>query len=48
MKTKPILCLIFGSIILMGCADTGHYPISGTAIGENDPVKSMMVPNFDR
>jgi hypothetical protein len=44
MKTKEIATLIAGSFLLLGCANSGHYPITGDAIGPNDQVRYMVAP----
>ncbi|MGC3938377.1 hypothetical protein ACOTTU_11300 [Roseobacter sp. EG26] len=43
MNTKTILSIFAASVILMGCAETGHYPVTGHAVGETDQVKFMSV-----
>jgi hypothetical protein len=44
MKTKAIATLVAGSFLLLGCANSGHYPITGDAIGPNDQVRYMVAP----
>ncbi|MBW4707319.1 hypothetical protein KX928_05915 [Roseobacter sp. YSTF-M11] len=41
MKTKTILSIFAASVILMGCAETGHYPLTGKSVGASDHVKFM-------
>jgi hypothetical protein len=45
MKTKAIVTLIAGSFLLLGCATSDHYPISGQSIGIDDQVRYMTAPN---
>ena len=44
MKTKTIMTVIAGSFLLLGCANTGHYPITGQEVGINDQVQFMSAP----
>lgn len=46
MKTKTLLTLIAGSFILLGCANSGHYPITGQQVGINDQVQFMSTPDI--
>ncbi len=45
MRTKAIFTLIAGSFLLLGCATSDHYPISGQNIGIDDQVRFMTAPN---
>ena len=45
MKMKTLATLIAGSFILLGCAETGEYPITGYDVGVNDQVKFMSAPS---
>ncbi|MEE4189421.1 MAG: hypothetical protein V2I76_13355 [Roseobacter sp.] len=44
MTKKSLLSLIAGSFLLLGCANSGHYPITGQSIGADDRVKYMVAP----
>jgi hypothetical protein len=44
MKTKTIAALIAGSFLLLGCANSSQYPITGEAVGPNDQVRYMIAP----
>ncbi|GAB5504792.1 hypothetical protein [Pyruvatibacter sp.] len=48
MKTTSLLSLVVGSFVLLGCANSGHYPITGNSVGINDQVKFMSAPEFVR
>ena len=48
MKSKTIITLIAGSFLLLGCANSGHYPITGQSVGINDQVQFMTVPEMVR
>ena len=48
MKTKVVVTLIAGSFLLLGCANTGHYPISGQSVGIDDQVRYMTAPDVAR
>lgn len=45
MQTKTILSLMTGSFLLLGCAGTNQYPISGQTVGADDQVRNMIAPN---
>lgn len=44
MKHKTLAALIAGSFLLLGCAETGQYPITGADVGANDQVRYMTAP----
>ncbi len=44
MKSKTIAALIAGSFLLLGCANSSQYPITGEAVGPNDQVRYMIAP----
>ncbi len=44
MKTRSFLSLLAGSFLLLGCANSGHYPITGNTVGADDQVKFMVAP----
>ncbi|QJF50165.1 hypothetical protein [Roseobacter ponti] len=48
MKKKTLLALIAGSVLLMGCADTGQYPVTRNTVGVDDQVRFMTAPNLTR
>ena len=48
MTPKTLLTLIAGSFLLLGCAETGHYPITGQVVGADDHVKFMSAPDIVR
>ena len=45
-RTTAIITAL--STLLMGCADTGYYPLSGQEIGATDQVQFMSPPNVTR
>lgn len=47
MPIKTLLALTVGSLLLLGCADANHYPITGKTVGANDQVRYMVSPNLD-
>ena len=48
MKVKTLITLMAGSLFLLGCAETGSYPITGQEVGINDQVQYMNAPNVAR
>ena len=46
MTRKTFYALIAGSVFLMGCAETGRYPLTGQAVGIDDQVRFMSVPEI--
>jgi hypothetical protein len=34
-------CLLALTLALFGCAEPGHYPLSGEDCGPNDPVRTL-------
>ena len=45
MSKKSLSLLIVGSFLLLGCAQSGHYPITGNKVGADDQVKFMTAPS---
>lgn len=45
MNAKSLLSLLAGSFLLLGCAGTDHYPITGQTVGAQDQVRFMEAPN---
>ena len=48
MKSKTIFTLIAGSFFLLGCAETGQYPITGQQVTSDDQVRFMTAPEITR
>ena len=44
MTKRTLAALIAGSFLLLGCEETGQYPITGSAVGADDQVKYMSAP----
>lgn len=44
MRIKASIFIIFGALIVSGCASSTAYPVSGIAIGAQDQVKFMSAP----
>ncbi|WP_300033786.1 hypothetical protein [uncultured Roseobacter sp.] len=45
MKFRTLAIIAALSTALMGCAENGYYPISGTEIGAADQVQFMSPPH---
>ncbi|MEM1075170.1 MAG: hypothetical protein AAF665_16815 [Pseudomonadota bacterium] len=48
MTSKTLFTLIAGSFLLLGCAHSNHYPITGQEVGINDQVRYMSAPEVTR
>ncbi|MGA9251652.1 MAG: hypothetical protein WBV71_04310 [Roseobacter sp.] len=44
MTPKTFSALFIATFLLLGCANSGHYPITGQSVGINDQVKYMTAP----
>lgn len=45
MKRLVQVALFSLTLGIFGCAEPGHYPVSGEECGPNDPVLEMSVPD---